>query len=101
MTIPIRPNQGVVSPIERGGIPLGPSANDGPSFGDTLKSVLSEVSEIQGDAKDMISAFVRGEPVEMHDVMASAEEAGIALELLVEMRNKLTEAYRTIINMQI
>jgi flagellar hook-basal body complex protein FliE len=44
--------------------------------------------------------FMRGEPVELHQVMAAAEEAGIALEMLVELRNKLTDAYRTLVNMQ-
>jgi flagellar hook-basal body complex protein FliE len=32
--------------------------------------------------------------------MAAAEEAGIALEMLIEIRNKVTDAYRTVINMQ-
>jgi flagellar hook-basal body complex protein FliE len=44
--------------------------------------------------------FMRGEPVELHQVMAAAEESGIALEMLVELRNKFTEAYRTLVNMQ-
>ena len=100
MTIPIRPNQGIVSPQERGGIQLGPSTT-GPSFADALKNALGEVSQVETDAQDIISAFVRGEPVEIHQVMAAAEEAAISLEFLVEIRNKLTEAYRTVINMQI
>lgn len=44
---------------------------------------------------------MRGEPVELHQVMAASEEAGIALEFLVEMRNKVTDAYRSVMNMQI
>jgi flagellar hook-basal body complex protein FliE len=32
--------------------------------------------------------------------MAAGEEAGIALDLLVELRNKLVEAYRNVISMQ-
>jgi flagellar hook-basal body complex protein FliE len=32
--------------------------------------------------------------------MAATEEAGIALEMLIEIRNKVTDAYRTLINMQ-
>ena len=32
--------------------------------------------------------------------MAATEEAGIALEMLIEIRNKLTEAYRSVIQMQ-
>ncbi|TVR51968.1 MAG: flagellar hook-basal body complex protein FliE [Gemmatimonadales bacterium] len=69
-------------------------------FEETLKRMLGEVSELQTESQDAISAFVRGEPVELHQVMAAVEEAGIALELLIEIRNRLTEAYRTVIQMQ-
>ena len=100
MTTPIRPGQFGISQVERGGIPLGPTSTD-PSFGDTLKAALGDVTELQSDSQALIAAFVRGEPVEVHQVMAAAEEAGLALELLVGIRNKLTEAYRTVINMQI
>ena len=73
---------------------------EGPSFADTLKRALAEISQVQEDAQEAIGAFLRGEPVELHSVMAAAEEAGIALDLLIEVRNKLVEAYRTVINMQ-
>jgi flagellar hook-basal body complex protein FliE len=73
---------------------------DGPSFGDTLKGALGEVSDVQESANDIVAAYLRGDQVELHQVMAATEEAGIALELLVEVRNKLTEAYRSVINMQ-
>lgn len=78
----------------------GAEGGDAPDFGDTLKEALSDVSHLQDDARSAIQAFVRGDPVEVHEVMAAAEEAGIALEMLIEVRNKLTEAYRTLVNMQ-
>ena len=78
----------------------GAGQNQGASFGDTLKKALSEVSDSQDTAKQQVDAFLRGEPVELHQVMAATEEAGIALEMLIEVRNKFTEAYRTVINMQ-
>ncbi len=77
---------------------LGPGG--GASFGDTLKQALAEVSGAQDAAQEQVSAFVRGDQVELHQVMAATEEAGIALEMLVEVRNKFTEAYRTVVNMQ-
>lgn len=70
------------------------------SFADALKDALGEVSELQNQAHDAIGSFLRGEPIEIHEVMAAAEEAGIALEMLIEIRNKLTEAYRSVIQMQ-
>lgn len=100
MTVPIRPDQGIVSPLERGhGISLD-AGPDQPSFKDVLGSVLGDVSDLQGEAKDVIAAFLRGDPVELHQVMAASEEAAISLEVLVGIRNKLTDAYRTLMNLQ-
>src|SRR5688572_28030595 len=76
----------------------GARATGGGSFGDTLSKALNEVSATQDEAKDVIGAFMRGEQVELHQVMAATEEAGIALEMLVEIRNKFIEAYRTVVN---
>jgi flagellar hook-basal body complex protein FliE len=82
-----------------GGALGGPEGSSG-SFGETLKRAISGVSDAQDVAQSNIDAFVRGEPVELHQVMAAQEEAGLALEMLIEVRNKFTEAYRTVINMQ-
>lgn len=76
------------------------AAAGGPSFGDTLTRAINQVSDAQDTAAELSRKFLRGEPVELHQVMAAGEEAGIALELLIELRNKFTEAYRTLITMQ-
>jgi flagellar hook-basal body complex protein FliE len=72
----------------------------GASFADVFKSAINDASALQTDAQDLIGAYLRGEPVELHQIMAASEEASISLELLVEIRNKLTEAYRSVMNMQ-
>src|ERR671931_511760 len=98
MTAPIRPFGQVISPLERGlGEPLG-QASEGPSFKEMLSRGLNDASQLQDDSKDMIAAFLRGEPVELHQVMAASEEAAFSLELLVEIRNKRIEAYRSVMN---
>ena len=79
---------------QRNGPPHG-----GPSFSDTLKRALGEVSAQQDVSQDYIQRFVRGEPVELHQVMAAAEEAQLSLEMLVELRNKLMDAYKTVMTM--
>ncbi len=77
-----------------------PDGAEGTGFGDLLTRAINEVSATRDHSSDMTAAFVRGEPVELHQVMAAAEESGIAIELLVEVRNKFVDAYRTLINMQ-
>lgn len=74
--------------------------SDETSFGDTLKKVINQVSDTQDAAQDYMQRFINGEPVEIHQVMAKAEEAGLSLQLLVELRNKFTDAYRTVMSMQ-
>ncbi|HEX3928992.1 MAG TPA: flagellar hook-basal body complex protein FliE [Gemmatimonadales bacterium] len=103
MTTPIRPDLPIISPIERGdGVPLDPTIGaGGDKFGDLLGQALGGVEQMQTQKDNVIGAFLRGEPVELHQVMAAAEEASLSLQLLVETRNKLTDAYRTIMNMQI
>jgi len=72
----------------------------GTSFGDTLKGLVNNVSDQQDVAADYAQRFARGEPVELHQVMAASEEASISLEMLVQVRNKFQDAYRTLISMQ-
>lgn len=70
------------------------------SFGDTLTQLVNNVSGQQDVAADYATRFARGEPVELHQVMASAEEASLSLEMLVQVRNKFMDAYHTVISMQ-
>jgi flagellar hook-basal body complex protein FliE len=82
-----------------GGIARNQPSTDGPSFADTLKRAIGEVSTQQDTAQDYVQRFVRGEPVELHQVMAAAEEAQLSLEMLVELRNKMMDAYKTVMTM--
>ena len=45
--------------------------------------------------------LVLGEDVEIHEVMLAAEEASLALQTAVQVRNKLTEAIKELTNLQI
>jgi len=70
------------------------------SFGNTLVRAINEVSDARDKSSDLTTRFANGENVELHQVMAATEEAGLALDMLVELRNKTVEAYRTMISMQ-
>ncbi len=99
MTAPIRPDGGFLLPIEPR-LPIsGPSGGAG--FADQLRRAVNEVGEVQQTRDDLFSAFMRGETVDLAQVMAAAEEASISLEVLVEIRNKLQDAYRTIMSIQV
>ncbi len=104
MTVPIRGVPGPEGLRPQGdtrAIPLGDPFEQGPSFADTLADALGDVSRVQDRTRSTIEDFIRGDrEVPLHELMAASEEASLSLELLVEMRNKLTEAYRALMNMQ-
>lgn len=81
-------------PLDQAGGP------NGQAFGDVFTKLVNDTGDLQDQSRDLIGAFLRGEPVELHQVMAASEEAQISLELLVELRNKLTDAYRAVMNVQ-
>ena len=88
---------------DRGGairVPVGGAKAGDTSFGDTLKQFVSGVSDAQDAAGELKDRFLRGEPVELHQVMAAGEEASLSLEMMVELRNKVLDAYKTLTTMQ-
>jgi flagellar hook-basal body complex protein FliE len=77
-------------------VPLKPAQGGEKDFGQLLMDALKEVNKTQLEAGELRDAFARGEPVELHDVMIALEKSGIALQLAVQVRNKLLEAYQEI-----
>ncbi len=81
----------------------GPAAvpNDG-DFGQMLTDVLKEVNGAQQKFGQAQNAFATNQqPVEYHDLMIAEEKASIAMQLTLQVRNKLLEAYQEISRMQV
>ena len=70
---------------------------DGESFGNLLKSLVQDVNGLQKDAAGIEKKFLAGEVTDVHQVMLASEEASVAFELFLEIRNKLIESYKEII----
>jgi flagellar hook-basal body complex protein FliE len=77
------------------------SSSNSMSFMDTLKEKLGEVNEKQIAADVATEAFISGEDINIHEVMLITEEAKMSLQLAVQVRNKLVEAYQEINRMQL
>ncbi|AYD40686.1 flagellar hook-basal body complex protein FliE [Clostridium fermenticellae] len=72
------------------------STKDQVGFGDFLKEKLDEVNSKQLDADNTTQSFIDGDDVDIHKVMLDTEEAEMSLELAVQVRNKLLDAYQEI-----
>ena len=71
------------------------------TFGDSLKEFIGDVNTLQKDSQDLTAKFIKGDPVDIHDVMISAEKAGTGFKLLLELRNKALDLYTEVNRMQV
>ena len=71
------------------------------SFGDYLKDALDKVNDLQVQSEEYKKLSATGELDNLHDVSIVAEKAGTALDLLLSVRNKVVEAYKEIMRIQI
>lgn len=75
-----------------------PENND---FGKMLMDVIKEVNEAQGDARALQNDLMANRPVEYHELMIAMERASTAMQLTMQVRNKVLEAYQEISRMQV
>ncbi len=73
----------------------------GSSFADTMNGFLHEVNKMQNDSSEMTESFIKGEDVNLHDVMIAGQKAKTTFQLLIELRNKGLDLYREIQRMQV
>ena len=64
-----------------------------PTFSDTLKGFIKDVNHMQNHADKSIEKMVAGEITDVHQVMVAVEEANTAFSLMMELRNKMLDAY--------
>ena len=76
-----------------------PSGGTGAAFAESLKEAIADVDRLQWESESAQIAFARGEDIELHDVLIKIEEAEIAFKAMMEIRNKLVDAYREIMQM--
>lgn len=70
-------------------------------FGEFLKNAINDVNKNQVQSDVFTQKLVRGEDVELHDVMIAAQKASISLNATMQVRNKVVEAYQEIIRMPV
>ncbi|MBO8159345.1 flagellar hook-basal body complex protein FliE [Thermosyntropha sp.] len=70
------------------------------SFIDLLNQALNEVDRLQKNASQSAMRLITGEEEYLHNVMIAYEKASLALQLTVEVRNKIIEAYHELMRMQ-
>ncbi len=80
---------------------IGPSAGGEKSFAATLKDAVDSVNTAQKESDFKMQELATGKSQNIHETMIAAEKADIALRLMVQVRNKMIEAYQEMMRMQV
>lgn len=79
-----------------------PAAHSPDAFSNMLKTAVNAVNSNQQQASALAEAFQKGDPnVQMSEVMVALQKSNVSFQAMVEVRNKLVNAYQEIMNMQV
>jgi flagellar hook-basal body complex protein FliE len=79
----------------------GPSMASNLNFGDMLTKGVGQVEAKLETANALVRRFAIDDSIPVHQVTIALEEARLAVEMAVQVRNKVVEGYREIMNMQL
>ncbi len=66
-----------------------------------LSKAIDGLTRVQNQADDMVARMVTGEVDDIHQVVLAVEKANLSMQLAVQVRNKVLEAYQEIMHMQV
>ncbi len=87
-----------ILPAEVGAVP--PGAAEGGKFLETLQQSIDQAEGAQGDAATQVAQLLNGKGADLHSAMIAVEKADLSFQLMMQVRNKIVQAYQQISNMQ-
>lgn len=91
------------------GLPTAPSAPTTPSssgsgvggsFSDTLKSAIGSVDQLNQTSDSQVTELLHGDRQDIHNVMIAVEKADVSFQLMMQVRNKILNAYQEVAKLQ-
>ena len=86
---PIQP----VQPLQPAATPAGAEAAGGKSFSEFLSQKIGEVNQLQQESNQAIEGLATGKVQDLGKVVSAVEKANLAFQMMVQIRNKLVDAY--------
>ena len=74
--------------------------NDAKGFSNILSDMVNKVDTMQKEADSAVQGVVTGEVTDIHQVSVKVQEAGIAFDLMLGIRNRLMDAYSELLKIQ-
>jgi flagellar hook-basal body complex protein FliE len=83
--------------IERGaGTSFQGTATGESDFMGTLRNAIDEVNQLQSEADGKVTQLLNGNGQDVHSAMIAVEKASLAFQMMVQVRNKIVQAYQQV-----
>lgn len=90
-----------LAPIALPGASDTPAVQPSKGFGDVLENLVGAVHGKQQEAQALTRDVLIGKTDNLHQSMIAMQEAGVAFQLMVEVRNKVVESYQELMRMPV
>lgn len=71
------------------------------SFGDILNNAINEVNQTEQYAVEMTQKLATGEVENIHEVFIASQKAELTLNMAIEVKNRVIDAYKEIMRLQL
>jgi|JI10StandDraft_1071094.scaffolds.fasta_scaffold1198442_2 flagellar hook-basal body complex protein FliE len=75
--------------------------SEAPSFGEMLDDLVKNTDDMQKKADGEVHALISGKKDNVHEVMVAMSKADTSFKMMLEVRNKLLDAYTEVMRMQV
>ena len=89
-----------ITPIRAPESPGSGEAKSG-SFQDAMSNAIRQVEDFRSDAHTSVEKFLAGEGGDLHQVALETQQAELAFEMFLQVRNKVVQAYHEVMRMQV
>lgn len=90
----------VISPANLNQEQVSQITHNQPQFVDTLRQTLQQAQQIQSEADQKVTSLVTGQGGDIQSAMIAVEKANLSFQMVIEVRNKIVQAYQDVYNMQ-
>ena len=83
--------------------PTAPAGIDdlgGGGFGSVLNQAIDKVGQLSNDSEKQVGDLIQGNRQDIHNVMIAVEKADVAFQLMMQVRNKIVNAYQEVSKLQ-
>jgi flagellar hook-basal body complex protein FliE len=92
--------QGLPAPdLGASAAPAGATGGGSSDFLGALQGAMDQVEQLHQDAQGKVAGMLDGSGGDVHSAMIAVEKAGLAFEMMVQVRNKIVQAYQTVSQM--